>query len=331
MSFANPALLWLLCALPLLALMRGRRGKQAAVQYADVQVAREVAQSTRSRFGALHAAARMLAAAAFIVALARPQLVNAKTRIEASGIGMVLAVDVSSSMKALDMTKDGETSDRLTAVKDVVQRFIRDRPNDRIGLVAFAGAPYLVSPPTLDHDWLLENLDRLQTDMVQDGTAIGSGLAASANRLRNEDAESKVVVLLTDGVNNAGSIQPSLAAEAAAAQGIKVYTIGVGSTGTTLMPVADERGQQRLVKTQVDVDEDTLRALADKTGGRFFRATDTEGLTRVYAEIDEMEKTTRTIDRQVTYQERFHWPALAGLSLLGLDLLGGFALRRRVP
>lgn len=331
MTFANPELLWLLGLLPVLAVLRARRGKRAAVRYSSVALAREAARDARSRFGSFQVAARLLSAAAFIVALARPQIADAKTRTEASGVDMVLAVDVSRSMDALDMQEQDRTVDRLHAVKSVVQTFIRERPNDRIGLVAFAGAPYLVSPPTLDHDWLLGNLARLQTGMVQDGTAVGSALAASTNRLRGQDAKSRIVVLLTDGVNNAGSIQPTLAAQAAAAQGVKVHTIGVGAAGEALLPMTDEHGRRRLVKTQVDVDEPTLRKIAEATGGRFFRATDTEGLQRVYAEIDAMEKTTRTIDRRITRHERFQWPVLFGLSVLGADLLGALALRRRLP
>jgi Ca-activated chloride channel family protein len=213
----------------------------------------------------------------------------------------------------------------------VIEKFIADRPNDRIGLVAFAGAPYLVSPPTLDHGWLLKNLERLQTGMVQDGTAIGSALTAGVNRLRQGDAKSRTVILLTDGVNNAGKVQPSLAAQAAQAVGVKVYTIGVGAEGRALMPLSDEQGRTRMVMTDVDVDEPTLRKIADTTGGRFFRATDTASLERVYADIDAMEKTKHTVESQVTQHERFQWPALAGLGLLGLELLSGIALGRRLP
>jgi Ca-activated chloride channel family protein len=331
MTFHTPELLWLLCALPVLAVLRARRGPRAAITYSSIEVAREVAHSTKSRPLGWPSALRWLAAAAFIVALARPQLNHTQTRVEASGTDLVLAVDVSTSMEALDMTADGQPSSRLAAVKPVIQKFIEDRPNDRIGLVAFSGAPYLVSPPTLDHGWLLRNLERLQTGMVQDGTAIGSAITSGVNRLRQGDAKSKTMVLLTDGVSNAGKVQPTLAAQAAAAEGVKVYTIGVGSEGRALMPLADEQGRRRMVMTDVDVDEPTLRKIADTTGGRFFRATDTASLERVYADIDAMEKTKRTSESQVTHQEEFQWPALAGLGLLGLELLSGIAFGRRLP
>jgi Ca-activated chloride channel family protein len=331
MTFAHPAFLWLLCALPLLALWRGRRGRRAAIEYPTADVVREVAKVTRSRFGSVLLALRLLAAGAFIVALARPQLAQAKRLTQASGVDLVLAVDVSSSMDAQDMTLGGVPSDRLSAVKAVVEKFVAARPNDRIGLIAFAGGPYLVSPPTLDHDWLLDNLARLKTGVVKDGTAVGSALTASVNRLRDKDSKSRVVVLLTDGMSNAGAVAPALAAQAAAAEHVKVYTIGVGSDGKALMPVKDDDGRTRMVMTEVDVDEDTLRHIAQVTHGRFFRATDTESLASVYAEIDAMEKTTRTVETRLTHHERFQWPALAGLGFFGLELLGAFAYRRRLP
>jgi Ca-activated chloride channel family protein len=314
----------------LFALWRGRKGKRSAVTYPSTGIAQEVARATRSRFGAVLPALRLLAAAAFIVALARPQLTKTHARTEVSGVDLVLAVDVSSSMDAQDMTVKGAPADRLAAVKSVVEKFVAARPNDRIGLIAFAGGPYLVSPPTLDHDWLLASLSRLKTGMVKDGTAVGSAITASLNRLRDKDSKSKSIVLLTDGVNNAGSVSPGLAAQAALAEGVKVYTIGVGSDGKALMPVKDGRGT-RMVMADVDVDEATLRHIADLTHGRFFRATDTASLEHVYREIDAMEKTTRTLDMHVTREEQFQGPALAGLGLLGLELLGAFAYRRRLP
>lgn len=332
MTFHSPEFLWLLAALPILAVLRARRGRRAAIIYPSTEIAQAAARASRSRVGSWLPAVRYLSAAAFIVALARPQLGTEHTRVKASGVDMMLAVDVSSSMDALDMSHGGTREDRIHAVKDVVRRFIADRPNDRIGLVAFAGAPYLVSPLTLDHDWLLQNLDRLKTGMVQDGTAIGSALAASVNRLRGDKkAKSKVVILLTDGVNNAGKVQPQLAAEAAAAEGVKVYTIGVGRNGEAPVPVVDEFGQRRIVMAKVDVDEHALGKIAKTTGGEFFRATDAKSLQRVYSDIDSMEKTTRTVERLQTYRERFAWAAIPGLAFLGLELAVSFGLRRRIP
>ncbi len=274
---------------------------------------------------------RMAAASLLIIALARPQLGHAETRVNASGIDILLGIDVSSSMEALDMGDEQQARSRIEAVKEVVARFIEARPNDRIGLVAFAGAPYLLSPLTLDHDWLLANLDRLETGLVEDGTAIGSALATSVDRLGDEEAESRIAVLLTDGVNNAGTVQPSMAAELAKSMGVEVYTIGVGVDGEARIPVTDEDGRTRIVTADVEVDEETLRHIADTTGGRFFRATDDESLAAVYAEIDRMETTTRTIERFESYDERFALFLFPGLALIGLELLLALGLRRRIP
>jgi Ca-activated chloride channel family protein len=203
-TFAHPHLLWLLLALPAIALLRSRRGRRAAVRYASVATARLVGRTTRARLGQLLPYLRFPAAALLIVALARPQIAHASTKIEASGVDMVLALDVSGSMQALDLKLDGQRVARLSVVKSVVSKFIAARPNDRMGIIAFAGQPFLVSPLTLDHDWLEKSLSRVSIGSAEDGTAIGSALAASVNRLRHSDAKSKIVVLLTDGMNNAG-------------------------------------------------------------------------------------------------------------------------------
>lgn len=330
-TFANPELLWLLAALPLWLIIRGRVGGAPALRYSNAQLAQEASRASKRRWLGLLPLLRIPAAALLILALARPQLGHAETRVNASGVDILLTVDISTSMEALDMGREGEARSRIEAVKDVVARFIEARPNDRIGLVAFAGAPYLVSPLTLDHDWLLTNLDRLETGLVEDGTAIGSALASSVQRLDDEESESRIVVLLTDGVNNAGSIQPSLAAETARTMGVKVYTVGVGVAGEARVPVTDDRGRTRMVRTDVEVDEQTLTHIADTTGGRFFRATDDASLGAVYAEIDRMETTTRSIERFESFDERYALFLFPGLGLLGLELLLGFGLRRRVP
>ena len=330
-QFAHPALLWLLLVLPVVALLRARRGPRAAVRYASVDTARAVARTTRSRAGRLLPYLRLPAAALLIVALARPQLARATTSIKASGVDVMLAIDISGSMGALDLELDDGPTDRLTVVKSVVEKFIDQRPNDRLGMIAFAGGPYLVSPLTLDHDWLSRNLARVELGTVEDGTAIGSALSAAVNRLRTSDAHTKIVVLLTDGVNNAGKVQPALAAEAAAALGIKVYTIGVGTDGKAPMPITDDRGRRRIVMTEADVDEPMLRAIAETTGGAFFRATDTESLAAIYERIDKMEKTTREISRYERRDEKFALALLPGVALLLLELGLASTVLRRVP
>ena len=330
-TFAHPALLWLLLALPAVAFLRSRRGPRAAVRYASVATARSVARTSRARLGQLLPYLRLPAAALMIVALARPQVTHSKNKVEASGVDMMLALDVSGSMQALDLRLDGQRADRLTVVRSVVSKFIAARPNDRIGIIAFAGQPFLVSPLTLDHDWLEKSLSRVTIGTGEDGTAIGSALAASVNRLRQSDAKSKIVVLLTDGMNNAGSVQPALAAKAAAALGIKVYTIAVGEEGRAPIPVVDDAGRKRIVMGEVEVDEQTLRGIADATGGAFFRATDTESLAAIYTRIDNLEKTVRTMNRFERHEERFAWAAFPAVALLLAEVGLGATALRRVP
>ena len=330
-AFAYPKLLWLLCVLPVLVIVRARRGPRAAVRYASTDLVREVGRSTRSRLGGIVPYLRIPALALMIVALARPQVNHVSSSVKASGVDIMLALDVSGSMASLDLTLDGKPADRLSVVKSVVAKFIDQRPNDRIGMIAFAGVPFLVSPLTLEHDWLQRNLSRVELGTIEDGTAIGSALTSAVNRLRTSDARSKLVVLLTDGQNNSGKVQPALAAEAAAALGIKVYTIGVGVTGKAPMPVTDDNGHRHIVMTDADVDEKTLSMIADKTGGAFFRATDTQSLNEIYARIDSLEKTTREVSRYERHDEKFAWALLPGLALLAAEL--GFATTwlRRVP
>ena len=331
MQFAYPQLLWLLLVLPVIALLRSRRGPRAAVRYSSVGLVRSVARTSRSRVAWLLPYLRLPAGALLIIALARPQTAHSSTSIKASGVDVMLAIDVSSSMGALDLQLAGKRSDRLTVVKSVVNKFIDRRPNDRLGMIAFAGGPYLVSPLTLDHDWLQRNLVRVELGTVEDGTAIGSALSAAVNRLRTSDAHTKIVVLLTDGVNNAGKVHPQLAAEAAAALGIKVYTIGVGTDGEAPMPITDEDGQRRIVMAQADVDEPMLRKIAATTGGEFFRATDTKSLEAVYARIDAMEKTTREVSHYERRNEKFMWALAPALLLVTLELGLATTLLRRVP
>jgi Ca-activated chloride channel family protein len=292
---------------------------------------RAVARVRRTRWGRLLPLLRWIAAAFLIVALARPNIEHQQAVVHASGVDIMLAVDVSGSMQARDMLGPEGATSRLDAAKDVVGRFVRDRTNDRIGLVAFAGEPHLMSPLTLDHDWVLQRLEGLDPAMAADGTAIGSAIASGVRRLDAQDAKSKIVVLLTDGQNNAGKIAPAAAAEAARALGVKVYTIGVGSTGEALVPVTDERGREQLVKARVDVDEASMKRVADITGGTFYRATDTRSLREVYAAIDRAEKTTRTLRAFTDHEEQFAWFAVPGLFLL-IGELGLSATRfRRVP
>ena len=328
MRFLHPEILWLLTLLPLLALIKGRRGPAPALIFSTTAIAATLAQGRRTSPGNIMTAIRLLAIGLLIVALARPQLGNTTTEIKASGIDILLAVDLSGSMQAMDFTLHGQPADRLDVVKSVVDQFIDARPNDRIGLVAFASKPYMVSPLTLDHDWLRKRLESLSIGMVEDGTAIGSAIGAGINRLREKDAKSRIMILLTDGMNNAGKVPPLVAAEAAETLKIKIYTIGVGTRGEALMPATDTFGRKRLVRMKVDIDEDTLTKVAQMTGARYFRATDTQSLQKIYDEINSMETTTRTIKNFEHYREMFPFPLIAALLLLALELVRN---QRRLP
>ena len=330
--FLQPEWLWLLTLLPLVMLLRGRRGPVAAVEFSDVGIAREVARSNRTRAGRWIWLSPLLAAALMIVGLARPQRTHSHTTVTANGIDIVLGLDVSGSMQALDFEIDGRRVNRIQVVKSVVSKFIDERPNDRIGLIAFAAAPYLVSPLTLDHDWLQQNLERVSTALAgDDGTAIGSAIAASVNRLRKTAAKSKVVILLTDGMNNTGKISPLAAAEAARALGVKIYTIGVGVRGMAPIPVKDEAGNTHLIMDKVDVDEKTLQAVADETGGTFYRATDTDSLEKIYDQINRLETTAQTVEKFEHREELYSWALIPAAAMLGFGLLLQHTRFRRLP
>lgn len=331
MRFLQPEWFWLLALLPIVILWRGRRGPVAAIEYSDVSLAREVARSSRSRLGLLVWMLPILACALMIVGLARPQRAHSRTEVTANGIDIVLGLDVSGSMQALDFQIDRQRVNRIEVVKSVVSRFIDERPDDRIGLIAFAGAPYLVSPITLDHDWLQQNLERVTVGAADDGTAIGSAIAASVNRLRLTPAKSKVVILLTDGVNNTGKISPLAAAEAARAMGVKIYTVGVGVRGNASIPIRDVAGNMRLITVKSDVDEKTLQAVADETGGKFYRATDTDSLEKIYEQINRFEKTAQTVQKFERTEELYPWALIPSLAILGLSLILQQTWLRRLP
>ncbi len=330
-QFAHPELLFLLLLLPLLAFLKGRLGGVASLRFPSTAAAREAGGVPRGKAGGWLTALRMLALAILIVALARPQIGRGTTEVEASGIDILLGIDVSGSMEALDFELGGQRANRLEVVKDVVKKFVEERPNDRIGIVAFAGRPYVVSPLTLDHDWLVKRLESVKIGQVEDGTAIGSAIVSAANHLKEQEAKSRIVVLLTDGMNNAGAANPLTAAEAAKALEIKIYTVGAGTRGQAPMPVKDQFGRQRLRMVDVDIDEDTLKQVASETGGQYFRATDTGSLERVYEAINELETTKRKLKKYEDVDELFFFALLPGLLFLGLERLLGETRLRRLP
>lgn len=330
MRLADPWFLLLLGALVLL-LPRRRRAREPAVRFPSLDVLRAVAPAGAARRRAVLGLLRAAALALLVVALARPQLGTAETTVHREGVDVVLAVDVSGSMLAEDFQLEGNRVSRLDAVKDVVRQFVTARPQDRIGLVLFAARPYTQAPLTLDHGWLLQNLSRASVGMIEDGTAVGSALASATNRLRASAAPSRFVVLLTDGQSNAGNVTPQTAAEAAAALGIKVYTVGAGSQGMAPYPVKDFFGNTVYRPMQVDVDEATLEQIAKTTGARYFRATDTETLRRVYAEIDQAEKAPFEAPEFLDYREGYPWLVWPALALLLVEVGLAETVLRKLP
>lgn len=329
--FAHPWVLLLLLLLPVLAWLKGKFGGTAGVTFSNTAMLAKIGNRRRSRAGAFLAALTYLALALFIVALARPQLGRVTTRVQATGVDIMLVLDVSRSMLAEDFTIGNRRANRIDAVKLVTEQFIRERPNDRIGLVAFAGRPYLVSPLTLDHDWLIRNLERLRIGLVEDGTAIGSAIASAANRLKDKEAKTKLIVLLTDGDNNAGKVQPLTAAEAAKALGIRIYTIGAGTEGEAPFPLTNQFGRTVYRNVMVKFDEKTLQEIATMTSGQYFRATDTNSLRTIFGEIDKLEKSKVEVEKTANYRDLFMWFLIPGLVCVALEILLSQTVWRRLP
>ncbi len=268
---------------------------------------------------------RVFAIAMIIVAIARPRSSEEMDRIDSEGIDIVLAMDVSTSMLARDFTPD-----RISAAKDIAIEFISQRPSDRMGIVVFAGESYTQCPLTTDRATLINLMKEVTTDLIEDGTAIGNGLATAVARVKDSDAKSRVVILLTDGVNNRGEITPQMAAEIAKTYGIRVYTIGVGAKGVAPYPVMTSWGID-IQKVKVEIDEKLLEEIASATGGRYFRATDNTKLMEIYNEINKMETSRTTIDSFPVYKELFTGYALAALIALLLDLVLRLFVIRRLP
>lgn len=331
MTFRNPHLLLLIpLVLPLLAAIYFRR-RPPVFTFPSAGFAAGLPMTWRIRLRHLPLALRFVVFVLFIVALAGPQRVLEGARSNAEGINMVLLLDTSTSMAAEDFTIDGKRMNRLDVIKSVMKEFISQRGGDRIGLVAFAAKPYTVSPLTIDHGWLLANLDRVRFGLMEDGTAIGSAIASGVARLRKVDAKSKVIILLTDGVNNAGKVSPLDAAAAAAALGIRVYTIGAGTRDLAPYPVQDIFGRVVYQNVKIDIDEESLRKIADTTGGAYFRATDTGSLKSIYSRIDKLEKVKfdEAGFRQV--DELFQRFLVAALFLLMVEVILARTLLLRIP
>ena len=331
MRFADPWFLLLLLALPALAWLKGRRGGQPAFLYSSIGLVKGISGVTRSHAQAILAQLRWVALALLIIGLARPQRGASEDPVRASGVDIVVALDLSGSMISEDFIIGQQRVNRLVVAKDVLREFIQKRSNDRIGLVAFARYPYVAAPLTLDHDFLLQQVERLQLGAVEDGTAIGSGLMAALNRLRDVKARSKIVIVMTDGQNNAGKVPPLTAAETAEALGVRVYTIGVGTRGTAPVPYYDAFGGKKYREVAVDIDEDTLQQVAKRTGGAYFRADSTDTLREIYARIDRLERTEATVKKYRYYGEWFPLVVLPGWFLLMLEIILSNTVWRRLP
>ncbi len=331
MRFESPWWLLGLLLLPLVAWLRRRWGREAAFVYSSVGLVKGITTLSRSRAGAFLMGLRWLVWVLVLVALARPQAGQGRAPVKASGVDIAVAFDLSGSMLAEDFELNGERVNRVEIAKDVLQTFIGQRPSDRFGLVVFASRAYIASPPTLDHDFLLRNLRRLEV-LQESGTAIGSALATAVNRLRDLPSKSRIVVLMTDGQNNAGEIPPLTAADAAKALGVKVYTIGVGTQGTAPTPVGyDPFGNKVYRQMPVDIDEDVLREISDRTGGKYFRADSTRTLRTIYAEIDRLEKTDMETQRFASWEELMGYAAVPALALLVLELVLSNTVWRKLP
>lgn len=317
-TFKNPELLWLaLVLIPLVAYyVFQQRKNRAEFRFSNVSAARVAEATLKAKLVHLPFALRCLAIALLVVVLARPQSTSSWQDVTAEGIDIVMALDISSSMLAEDFKPN-----RLEAAKKVAKNFISNRPNDRLGLVVFAGESFTQCPLTTDHSVILNLFADVKSGMLEDGTAIGMGLATSVKRLKDSEAISKVVILLTDGDNNSGNIAPATAAEIAKEFGIRVYTIGVGTRGTAPMPFTDPFGRTRYQDVEVKINEELLTRIADMTDGKYFRATDNESLEAVYTEIDELEKSKIDVTEYRKRKEEFLPFALIALLLLGIELL----------
>jgi Ca-activated chloride channel family protein len=340
MQFMHPWFLLGLLAIPLLAWLRGDRGGAPAIEFSSTALLRSLGRVAESKAGNFMTSLYFLGLASLIVALARPQGGKTTTQVQASGIDIMILLDVSGSMLTEDYFMDGSRTNRLEAVTSVTKKFIEGRQNDRIGLIAFASRPYLVSPLTLDHDWLLQNLDRVHIGQVEDGTAIGSAIVSGLNRLKDPNSKSKVLILLTDGVNNCGKITPETAAEASKALGIRLYAIGAGTNGIAPVPVHEDNsekprldpyGKPMYIDVQVQFDEAQLKRVAQIAGGHCYRAADTQSMEDIFSEIDKLERSTVRYKKTQEYSDLFPWFLTAGLALVSIEMVLAQTAFRRLP
>ena len=330
--FAHPWILGLWLLVPLLTWVRYGRRFRHALRFSDGHTLAGLPTSWAVKAARLLPLLYLLGLAALILALARPQRGFSSRRHHTEIVDLVLLVDISTSMLAEDMGTRLQRRNRVDAALDTLESFVRKRTGDRIAAIAFAGVPYTMAPLTLDHEWLLQRARQMRAGMVRDGTAIGDALAAGVNRLRASEAEGKVIILLTDGVNNTGTLTPLQAADLAAALDIRVHTIGFGSRGLAPVPVRDRfTGRTRYVQQQADIDEETLRRISARTGGMMFRAERDVDLSAIYEQIDALERTEVEIEHRVRYEERFLPAAMGALLLLLMERLLAAGRLGRIP
>ncbi len=330
MTFANPEFLFLLLLLPFLAFwyLTKRRAKPATLRYSNLNVVKHVQKvSGQRKLRHIGFIARILALALLIVCFARPQSSHTEDEIITEGVDIVLALDISSSMLA----EDFKPHNRLEAAKLVARDFIQGRKNDRIGMVVFSAKSFTQCPLTLDYGILLSFLQEVESGMIEDGTAIGMAIANASNRLRDSKAKSKILILLTDGQNNRGQLDPITAAQVAQAFGIKIYTVGVGKRGTAMYPVDDPIFGKRYVQMPVQIDEASLKEIARLTDGHYYRATDKESLDQIFAEIDKLEKTKIEVKQYTRFKELFSSLLFIALGLVIAEVSITNTKFRKIP
>jgi len=326
MEFRHPLFLLLLLLLPLISYIANRR-KKVSLAYSNINLLGKGHLSLKTTLFRFLPLLRAAAFAFFILALARPQQVTAEKEYQTKGVDIVIALDISGSMQA----EDFKPENRLVVAKQEAVKFIKGRENDRIGMVVFAKKAYTQCPLTTDYGILIELIEQIQIGMIADGTAIGMGLATAVNRLRDSNAKSKVIILITDGSNNAGNIDPITAAELANTFGIKVYTICIGRGGMVPFPVNDPLFGKRYVQANVEIDEMTLRRIADITGGLFFRAREAQALTEIYEKINKLEKTEIKVKEYRSYNELFYLFLIPGLLVLLFEIAASRTFLLKVP
>jgi Ca-activated chloride channel family protein len=326
-----PVLIFALGGLVVLGMLyyyfKYQRVKSATVKYSDVRIVRRANRSNRQRYRVMLIFLRVAAVALFVVAFARPRAGTEVTEVTSEGVDIMLALDVSSSMQA----EDFKPNNRLYVAKEEIKKFVNRRINDRIGLIVFARYSFTQCPLTVDYGVLLNFVDQVDFGIVEDGTAIGMALANGVNRLRDSDAKSRIMILLTDGDNNAGEIDPLTAANLAAAFDIKIYTIGAGRPGNAMFPYQDPIFGKRYVYQPTRIDEETLKSIAERTGGKYFRARSGEELDKIYGIIDGLEKTKVNVSAHMQYRELFQYFTLAGLILLAVELTLANTFFRKLP